>query len=250
MYKYPSENDLANAFIEWLEPQGYEIFKEVSCDTGRADIVARDASGKIHIFETKLSFNLSLIEQMVLHSYDPDVTQDKWAAHWNIKKYCAHYIWAVTPLTHIRGWKYNQKREIASYLCTKLGVGLIIATTKNHFNEAVKALLREPDDLLELYQGHKIMGDPGSNRGKYWTDFKQLNLELLQYVQDHPGCTLKEAACIYLKFRAYTKHPGNCIHQNINLKYLIGMRVEKIKNRIRIFITDEGLHFIKMYSKI
>jgi len=252
MHKYKTEKDLAAAFIKWLEAQGYEIFNEVSCDTGRADIVAKDSDGKIHILETKLTFNLSLIEQMVLHSYDPEVTgtdlRHPFSAQ--MRPCCANYVWAVTSLTYIRGWKYNKKREIAVYLCSRLKVGLIIATTLDHFKIALQPVLREPVDLLEVYHGHKLMGEPGSNQGEYWTEFKQLNLELLQFVQEHPGCTLKEAAPVYLKFRPNTRQPARCINGGIAHGYMKGMKLEKEKNKLRIYLTDDGLHYIKMYGKI
>jgi hypothetical protein len=49
---------------------------------------------------------------------------------------------------------------------------------------AVLALLR--DD-------HKVMGEPGTNRGGYFTEFRYTMRLVAEWVAAHPGCTVRDA---------------------------------------------------------
>lgn len=56
------ETELAQPVVEWLESQHWDVYQEVECPGGYADIVAvRD--NYLWIIECKTSFSLKVVEQ-------------------------------------------------------------------------------------------------------------------------------------------------------------------------------------------
>lgn len=237
-----SEKDLAVKFIKWLNTKKYriEVFQEVDCCTGRPDIVVLNiATDHLTIFELKLIPNFSLIHQCVHHILNP----------------CVDFVYAVCLIDHRKGHKELTKVVTLKKILSPIGIGLIVAHKSAYnnsisFREEVKAAKLIPVKKLKLFPGHKILGKAGSNSDTYWTEWKQINLELLEYVRDHDNVVIKGVEFIYLKYRPWTKYPGNCLRGNINKGHLKGLELIKIKNvlQLQVSLNKEGLEIIKKWK--
>lgn len=93
-----TEAELAAVVITWLEALGAEVWQEVECGTGVADIVAR-LGAELWIIETKLSLSLALLVQACERRRE------------------AHRVYCAAPYT-------RTMREFGM-LCEELGVGLL-----------------------------------------------------------------------------------------------------------------------------
>jgi hypothetical protein len=165
------EKEIAVPIIAWLEEQHWDVYQEVNFNRStRADIVAvRD--NKLWIIETKTSFTLSVLEQA--HRWPSDFRS----------------IGVPRAKREDRNFAYS----IASYL--KLGV---IEVSGNYVDEVQNAPFMRINHgfakqmMLRLYPEHKTSLMAGSKGGGYFTPYKQTMDRVRRFINQHPGCTIKE----------------------------------------------------------
>lgn len=173
------ETAVAAAVVAWLRsPQRggvWEVYQEVEAPGGRCDIVAvRD--GTVWAIEVKVSLSLALLEQ---------------AVHW-------------LPYAHQVSLVASFRRSKAAYqhreLLARLGLGLLaVPTPSSSYQYGVYEPIKptaQPADLvgmmLQQLRPQQRTNTAGS-QGGFWTPYKESCTTLLQYVVQHPGCSLKQA---------------------------------------------------------
>jgi hypothetical protein len=181
-----TEADLAKKIITYLQGFQWEVFQEVTCYGGVADIVARQ-HGIVWIIETKTSLTWELLEQ----------------AHDRL--HTAHYVSVGVPCLPKAG------RHFASRVLRESGIGLITLGHSRHHIEvdgedicepiaprlsrhvSTRVMIQWMKDLREkLCDKHNEYGVAGAAGSSRWTPFKKTCEEIRRYAARHPGCTMKE----------------------------------------------------------
>ena len=179
-----TEADLAARVTAWLQEQHWKVYPEVRPQLGgpRADIVATQA-GRIWIIECKMSYSLPVIAQAC-----------NWAGS-------AHWISVATP----KKWQQRMaearlKREIMQWK----GIGHIEVSgdVRNQVAPRLNRSARTESIALCLHDATIAMGVSGS-QNSYYTPYRATCRQLLEYVLDNPGCTMKDAI-------GHVKHHYNC----------------------------------------
>lgn len=177
---FKSESELAAAVVAWLKDMHWTVYQEVQMmrGDGIADIVATQ-NKRLWVVETKLSFSLAVIEQ---------------ANNW---KAWAHYTSIAIPSSQTR--RSPRGRIVGEMLCRYLGIGIIKVENwgdgRSQPREAVEPPLNRHiiEGLAEsLCDEQLIRSVAGSISGGHWTPFKSTCRDVLGYVRNHPGCTMKE----------------------------------------------------------
>lgn len=178
-----SESAIAEIVIEWLEAAGADVYQEVECAGGVADIVAR-IGAELWIVETKTSLSVALLYQAMERRRD------------------AHRVYIAAPHS-------KHERDFAQ-LCDELGIGLLIVTPGEtyvghtfgtaHIDPRVNERCgsrrwnRRPVALAQqLRPEHKTHARAGTSSGGRWTPFRATCDELARFVKSNPGTTLKVA---------------------------------------------------------
>jgi hypothetical protein len=174
----PSEQDLVAVVVVWLEAMGADVYQEVECAGGVADIVA-NVGAETWIVEVKTSLSLALLTQAMERRRD------------------AHRIFVAAPYTkHLR----DVKR-----LCDEVGIGLLIVqvgdfdSTWNQPRVNVEVYgrrwNRRPAALRSrLKPEHKTSAKAGAPGGAdRWTPWRDTCQQLARLVKSQPGIPLKEA---------------------------------------------------------
>lgn len=179
----PSEQELGAIVVAYLEAIGAEVFQEVECGTGVADIVAR-VGAELWIVEVKTSLSLALITQAMDRRRE------------------AHRIFIAAPYS-------RHQREVAG-VCEELGIGMLdvrvgveyAATSGYDFGAPAVLVVAEsrrwnsrPVGLASrLKPEHKTHAKAGAvGAGGRWTPFRNTLEQLARVVSDEPGITLKDA---------------------------------------------------------
>jgi len=168
------EVELARFVVSNLQEARWEVFQEVSCGEGRADIVAR-LGPLVRVVETKLSLSSALVEQ----------------AYW-WRPY-ANYIHVAVPVQ--RRSRQTKGRHVMKVLLDHLGIGLLEVNDYGGVVETVKAQLRRKifprlgDALCDEF---KIWGEAGNANNEYYTPWRDTCKRWARYVKMHPGCSLKK----------------------------------------------------------
>jgi len=167
-----TEADIAKSIVSYLHGNGWEVYQEVRCGRIRADIVAVD--NKITwVIETKLSFNLNLMEQ---------------ASRW-IDKHMANYVSIGIPKL-----QYN---DYAMQILNRLyGIGALLVTPNSLENVTreipAKFQRTKKSDIRKfLYEEQKYFVDAGTN-STYFTPFKRTKENLIKVISENPGINLKD----------------------------------------------------------
>ena len=175
-----SEQNLAAVVVAWLEAMGADVYEEVACGGGVADIVAV-VGAETWIVEVKTSLSLALLIQAME------------------RRRSAHRVFVAAPRTkHL----WNVKR-----LCDEVGIGLLIVQSGDF--ESSRSW-EQPRINVEVYgrrwntrpvelrsklrPEHKTSakaGTPGA-AGR-WTPWRDTCRQLAVLVKSQPGITLKEA---------------------------------------------------------
>lgn len=189
---FESESELAKPIIAWFCEQGFDVYQEVELRTGgkRADIVAVYGK-KIVVIETKLTLGLRVIEQAWQWTRD------------------AHLVYCGMP--YGAGGRDNW---FAMKVAANYGLGVLqVSVHDDYFHRATptddpikvyevsekQAAMFQHQELYDvkkfldsLSEGHKTFAEAGNNAGRRWTPFQQTCMNLVEYVKDHPGATIKE----------------------------------------------------------
>lgn len=168
---------IAEVVIAWLENAGADVYQEVECAGGVADIVAR-VGAELWIVETKSAISLGVLYQAMERRRD------------------AHRVYVAAPRTrNVRDFEW---------LCRELGIGLLTVEQADQvcgIDPRVTELCasnrwnRRPVRLAaSLTPGHKTHAKAGSvGGGGRWTPFRATCEALAGFVRANPGTTLKAA---------------------------------------------------------
>ena len=170
------EVDVARPVVEWLEAQHWDVYQEVQCYRGRADIVATNGF-LVWVVECKTSLTLSVMDQ---------------ARRWPV-----HFRSVAVPTAY----RSRDSRGVAFEIAEKyfkVGVLTVSDTSYNSVTEKVPAPLirhfhKASKRIVEaLVPEQKYMAEAGSKSGDYYTPYKGTMMAVRNYIKKNPGCTLKE----------------------------------------------------------
>jgi len=138
--------------VRWLEDSRWDVYQEVACGPGVADIVAVQGA-LIWVIEVKKALSLAVLEQA-----------------WEWRRY-APLISVATPNTDRR----KEGRRFAEWALYQMGVGAFTVDVYDEVQERIPAsLLRAPvlaDRLRAALNPAQKTFAPAGSRGKHWTPF-------------------------------------------------------------------------------
>jgi hypothetical protein len=189
-----AEQELAQALVEWLGLEGWEVYQEVEIPGGgRPDIVAVHGPLRWSI-EVKTSLTLTVLEQ----------TQRN-LPYFHLSSYA---VPAPTKLPHgnLKGWYFAQD------LARRLGFGALRVLPESPrrgrvVEDVAPKLLRRPC-AIRLHEGQKTAVQAGSATGGYWTPFRNTAELLVAEAGRKPGIALRDA--VKLISHHYSSNPGAC----------------------------------------
>jgi hypothetical protein len=176
MVKRPtcSEAELAAVVVAWLEALGADVYEEVGCAGGVADIVAKRGP-ELTIIETKLSWSLALVLQAME------------------RRRSAHRVCIAAP--------HSRNTRDVRFLCREIGIGVLEVyigsdvtwdpprvdelETSRRWNSRPVAL------AARLRPEHKTHAKAGTVGGGRWTPFRATCEQIAWAVHSTPGITLK-----------------------------------------------------------
>lgn len=167
-----TEEQLAERVVAYLESCGHDVYQEVECVSGVADIVALVGPGReLWIVECKTSWSWALLEQCL------------------DRKRSAARVFAAAPAP------YRHGRVFAD-----LGIGAILVDSERvmHHGDLPARVSADPRHgqalRRKLREGHKTHAKAGSQGGGgRYTPFVATCDELRKVVRATPGITLKAA---------------------------------------------------------
>lgn len=160
--------------MDYLEKEGWEVYKEVLCPKLRyvADIYAvkRYPTGKIKeslSVETKTQFGVTVMEQA-----------DNWKRH-------ATYNYIAVPAPKRRNKAFGVK------VCTLLGLGILEVSDKKKVTKILQA--KKTAGVIEprLIEEQKL-SQAGSSDRKHWTPFKETAERVYQFAKENPGVPIED----------------------------------------------------------
>jgi len=156
-----SEAVLAAKVVEWMS-DGWDVYQEVSCYGGYADIVGV-REGIVWIVECKMTLSLSLIEQAVTRLQG------------------AHYVSVAVPPA--------RRSTFPQDLLAEKGIGVIIAGSTveqvqgPRISRAGRHWAKRLLDSLE--PEHKTAAMAGTNGGGRWSPWRSTCRNAVEYVRRH-----------------------------------------------------------------
>lgn len=177
-----TEEEIAALVVTWLEVLGADVYQEVECGSGVADIVAR-VGPELWVIETKTNFSLALLIQAMDRRRD------------------AHRVFIAGP--------YSRHINDVEMLCRELGVGLLevrsprIDFVDNNNQYSMPAVRERCESrrwnskpvalATRLRPEHKTHAKAGTAGGGRWTPFRDTCAQLARRVKAEPGISLKAA---------------------------------------------------------
>lgn len=222
---FETEAAMAAVLIDWLRPQGWEIYQEVPW-CGCADIVATRGP-LLWVIECKLQLSLDLIEQGCAHTRH------------------AHWVSLAVPAYGRR----NGSRLMHDIL-GHFGLGLLEvrpAPTNDWSRSDWISERRHPDLRRRIAPGlraslceeHKSYAAAGSAAAPRWTAFKSTCRDIRAYVQNHPGCALREMLeAVPTHYRSSGSTVRARLAQLIEEGIVEGVRLEHSGKDLRLFPVD------------
>lgn len=164
------EVELANHIIKSLEDAGYDVYQEVKVVDRVVDIVVK-GDNFYWAIETKTSFSFAVLEQ----------------AYRNLRYFNFSSIGVFSTV--------SAGRQFARQVAEHYGIGIfqldkfkvVRERQKAKFNR--KALTKK----IVLLDEHKYFAKAGNAEGKYFTPFQDTKRNLINYINSHNGCSLKDA---------------------------------------------------------
>jgi len=215
--EHVTEQRVAEVVVAYLEALGADVYQEVECGTGVADIVAR-VQAELWIVEVKTSLSLALLYQAMDRRRE------------------AHRIIIAAP--------YSRSFREVGVLCDELGIGLWQVGTATRdvsvggmpFGQA--AVIERIDSrrwntrpvalASKLRPEHKTHAKAGAvGAGGRWTPFRSTCEELARIVTAEPGIALKAAiAKIAHHYRTPASARSSLAHW-IDRGKVAGIRLER-----------------------
>lgn len=219
-----SEQQVAAVVVAWLEALGADVYQEVECGSGVADIVAK-IRAEIWVVEVKTSLSLALLVQAM------DRRQD------------AHRVVVAAPYT-------RNMRDVAR-ICESIGVGLLDVRVAergwSHYggdfgDPAVIELVHAPRvshgkaRLAEwLKPEHKTHAKAGAvGGGGRWTPFRETCEELRRVVLLEPGISVKAAVEKMRHHYGSNKSAISSLAHWVERGKVAGVRVETVNGRLAL----------------
>jgi hypothetical protein len=173
-----TEAEIAAKVVEWLKGQQWDVYQEVQVAQGGriADIVAVFNKRIVWVIECKTSFGLKVLEQ---------------AFHWRV-----HYRSIAIPRPkniYTRPW--TAERVAKEFY----EVGIIEVDTRDmNIQVLVEAPLKRDCHnyskyvLDRLRPEQKTYAAAGTKGSTHWTPYKGTIDKVRNFIEENPGCTLKE----------------------------------------------------------
>ncbi len=174
------EPEIAAAVMDWLQAQGWDCYPEVMPARGgpRADIVGVRGN-LVMVCEVKTSMGLALLSQ---------------AIGWHGT---AHFIYVATPVKQRRYERNRAEDHIIKYF----GLGLLSVLDRDSaYRDRVDERLRPEYKRTCSFNVERMRNclcpemkrfNPGTQAG-YSTPWNRTMDLAVEYVSQHPGCTIKE----------------------------------------------------------
>lgn len=173
----PSEQSVAEVVVTWLHALDADIYQEVECAGGVADIVAR-LHAELWIIEVKTSPSLALLVQAM------------------DRRRLAHRVFVAAPHT-------RTIRDFAG-IAREIGVGVLDVNLGSEYDDWDRPRVTElapsrrwnsrPVALAaKLRPEHKTHARAGAiGAGGRWTPFRDTCEQIKQFVILHPGSTVRQ----------------------------------------------------------
>jgi len=217
-----TETDLAKPIIDYLESFHWDVYQEVSCGAGVADILGV-MGRRIWIVELKKSLSIQLLEQAIKRL--------KWA----------HYVSICIPTP-------SSKSSVNSFLVNEIldnyGIGVFFANIDHSSSVTIK---KSPKVNRHVPEKHlkKLLNslDPrlknnqaGCVAGERWTPFKGFCKEVTDIVKRHPGITPVEMAKrIRSRFYPYGKDAAHAAVYYARMGLIQGVEVRNEDRRLHLY---------------
>jgi hypothetical protein len=169
-----AEAEVAAAVVAWFKDGPWEIYQEVPCSGGVADIVATDQN-RVWIIEVKRSLTFGLIDQ----------------ARRRLK--CAHWVSVAVPS--------GARSDTSYYMLRHFGIGLVLPSFiygRWEVRESIEPKINRAGHkgakrlISRLEPEHKTAAKAGSAGGGHWTPFKRTCKHALGLVQKNGPMTMRE----------------------------------------------------------
>ena len=213
------ETDLAQPTIDYLESRNWDVYQEVPCGSGLADIVAT-LDEKIWVVELKKSLSLQLLDQAI----------DRCAR--------VHYVSIGIPYRNMNTKHYYAVETILNHF----GIGVFMVGASGCSEKRKPRLNEHPfrcelEKMLNALHPKMKQNKAGSLPGNNWTPWKEWKKNVEKVVAENPGITPKQMVINLESIVPYSK-PENAA--NAAVRYarngLIGrVRVAKENNRLRLY---------------
>ena len=208
------EEDLTEFVRRDLEELGYETYGEVSWKGGssrRCDMFAKNGNESI-VFEAKLSFNLTVIEQAY-----------KWKAN-------ANKVYVLIPKTH----RKVKSRIFARTLCQKLGIGVMEVNLYNgNYSITVKPEINNKPKLPKLYTEQKLT-KASNAQNEYVTPFKMTVKRLNEYMENKDSEILLNVIKNIDHHYKNEKSACGALKKMIERRVIPDYSIIKVKNKLTI----------------
>lgn len=191
MVRQPSEAELARLAVAYLESCGHDVYEEVECIGGIADIVALAGRWReVWVVEAKRGVTLELIEQCIsrkrvaarVFAAIPVQPGAKQRRHYWLLKHHGIGILELDPSIY----RYHQAPSQGDMAGA---VRLVAMAERVSRDRRHGAALR-----ASLQPGHKTHARAGSVNGAgRWTPYRQTCEALAEVVRRQPGICLKDA---------------------------------------------------------
>jgi hypothetical protein len=211
-----SEASMAEKLVTWLKDQKWRVYQEVatrSAPSARADIVARRGP-LVWIIECKVRFGLDVLGQ---------------AFHW--RPYAHLVSVAVMPSNH-------RQTEFLLQVLADYGIGYLTVYGSGSIHEDVRpAFRRRIDERLKnkLRKEHETYAKAGNALSHYFSPFKGTCIDVLAYVQQFPGCTLKQLVENVQTHYASAASAKSALASWIQAGKVPGVRVDRSTHPMRVF---------------
>ncbi len=218
-----TEAEVAAVVVAWLEAQGADVYQEVECISGVADIVVR-IGAELWIVETKVALSLALLLQ---------------AAE---RRRSAHRVYIAAP--------YTRHMPDVARLCDELGIGVLVVHVGGtgpwdppRVEERVRSRrwnTRPVALAARLRPEHKTAlaaGTPGAGRS---TPFRDTCTQLLRLVHDQPGITLKAAIDEIRHHYGSNAAARRSVAHWVNIGRVPGVRLGPERPALRLYPSEDS----------
>lgn len=217
------ETDLAKPIIDYLESFHWDVYQEVPCGSGVADILAV-LDKRIWVVELKKSLSLQLLDQAIYRHYR------------------VNYVSVGIP----RPKTYNPeiKGTAVNHILNSYGIGVfMVGGRKGILKERSPILNRRPyfseniEKILKSLHPKMKQNKAGSRPGNNWTPWKEWKEDVERVVAKNPGITPKEMVDKLKRIDPY-RRPDNAMHAVVYYArsgLIERVKVAKENNRLHLY---------------